>query len=119
MIALLRKKNPYLLKKYKAIPLFLPAEGSSYNIGKLFSAAGILPNFAFDVGDDYAALAMVRQKLGITILPELLLSGIQVNQIKAIPLKNTEREIGIAINKKRYPSPATKAFIAYVKSESF
>ncbi len=111
----LAEKESLSLEEIQNYPFILPAEGSNYNIGSLFSAAGIRPDFSFDVGDDYAALVMVRQKLGITILPELLLTGMQMEQIKAIPLKDTEREIGIAINKSRYPSPAAKAFLAHVK----
>lgn len=42
----------------------IPAEGSNYNIGKLFAQAGITPRKWLNINDDYAAVVMVRRKLG-------------------------------------------------------
>ena len=40
-----------------------------------FSAVRVRPNIRFETKDDYAVIAMVRQGLGVSIMPSLLLRG--------------------------------------------
>ena len=96
-------------------PFIMPAEGYDYDIGKLFAAAGTAPNISFDIRDDFAAIAMVRQGLGITILPELMVKGLPLGGVRLIPIQGTGRKIGIAVSHMRYRAPAVKAFVEYVK----
>lgn len=93
----------------------VPAEGSNYDIGKLFAAADVHPAASLDINDDYAAVAMVRQKLGFTILPDLMLRGFPLEGIRCIPIRDTERAIGIAVRRDRRLSPATRAFLICIK----
>lgn len=95
-------------------PFIVPAEGTHYNIGKLFSRFSVSPQIRFDMGDDYAAIAMVQQEMGVTILPEMMLRSLPMKNIKAVPIRDTEREIGIAVNASRRVSPAVKAFLRFV-----
>lgn len=124
LMAILPKNSPRTshvqisLKELRDEMFILPAEGSHYDIGKLFSAAGITPQSRFVIHDDFAALAMVRQGLGYTILPELLFDCLPQEGICAIPLRSSEREIGIAVNRNRYQSPAIRAFVSST-SEAF
>lgn len=89
----------------------VPAEGSHYNIGKLFAEAKIRPKTWLNINDDYAAVVMVRQKLGVTILPELMVRNLPMEGLRAIPLRGSEREIGFAVHRGRYLSPAVRAFL--------
>lgn len=97
-------------------PFIVPAEGTNYDIGKLFTQAGIAPSIRFDMSDDYAAVAMVRQNLGYTILAELMVYDLPMERLAVVPLVGSAREIGIAVNRDRYLSPAAKAFVSHVRS---
>ncbi|MCF0237900.1 MAG: LysR family transcriptional regulator [Sphaerochaetaceae bacterium] len=97
-------------------PFIVPAEGTDYDIGKVFSSAkgNIFPNVKFRMGDDFAALALVKQGLGYTIFPELLVKSLPMDNVKAIPLEGSEREIGLAYSETRGLSPATETFLNHV-----
>ena len=118
LMAILPESSPHTSQKQISLHelqheiFIIPAEGSHYDIGKLFSAAEITPQSRFVIHDDFAALAMVRQGLGYTILPELLFDCLPQDGVCAAPLDNSEREIGIAVNRSRYQSPAIRAFIS-------
>lgn len=94
----------------------VPAEGSNYNIGKLFAQAGISPKAWLNINDDYAAVVMVRQRLGVTILPELMVRNLPMEGLRAIPLRGSERVIGFATHRSRYLSPAVRAFLECTKA---
>ena len=93
----------------------MPAEGLNYSIGKLFSRAGVTLRARLDINDDYAAVAMVRQGLGVTILPELMVRDLPTGGLRWVPIKDSEREIGIAVHRSRCPSPAIRAFLGCVQ----
>lgn len=96
----------------------VPAEGSNHDIGKLFAAAGTHPANTLDINDDYAAVAMVRQRLGVTILPELMLRGFPLDGVKCVPIRDTERAIGVAVRKGRRLPPAVNAFLNTVRDSA-
>lgn len=108
-------KNSLTTQELKAYPYIVPAEGTNYDAGKLFSSAGVTPDIRFHAGDDYAALAMVRKGLGFTILPELLLGDTPVEGLCVIPLLQSERKICIAVNENRFLSPALQSFLTFVR----
>lgn len=89
----------------------VPAEGSNYTIGKLFAQAGVYPQKQLNINDDYAAIVMVRRKLGVTILPELLVRELPMQGLLAIPLRGSERQIGLATSRSRFLAPAVRAFM--------
>ncbi len=91
-------------------PFIVPAEGTHHDIGKLFERAGVSPQICFDIGDDYAAIAMVGQGIGITILPELLVANIPMTHICTVPLQHSERIIALALNQVCPASLAVRAF---------
>jgi DNA-binding transcriptional LysR family regulator len=92
----------------------VPAEGAGYDIDKMFARAGISPKTRLAINDDYTAVEMVRKRHGITILPELLVNSLSLGNLLAIPIANSQRRIGIAVLKKGYSSPATKAFLQFL-----
>lgn len=109
-------RQPFLTpEQISQQPFILPAEGTHYDIGKAFAEVGASMNIQFDVSDDYAALALVREGLGITILPELIIRNQPLLSISAVPLKNAQRVIGLATMRLRRPSPLLEAFLNHVK----
>lgn len=96
-------------------PFVMPAEGSNYDIGKLFHAVGATPRVRFEMGDDYAAVEMIRHGMGVTILPELLLAEMPLSGVRTVPIKGTTRRIGLATNRGRGMAPAVRAFIGCLR----
>lgn len=99
------------LQDLKDQTFIVPAEGSNYDIGKLFAQADVYPQKWLNINDDYAAIVMVRRKLGVTILPELLVRELPMRGLRAIPLHGSERQIGLAAHHSRFLSPAVRAFL--------
>ena len=123
MLALL--PEGHALSKLPALPLerigeldfIIPGEGTNYDIGRILRNAGIRPKVSFAVSDDYAAIAMVRRGLGMTIVPELILRGMG-EDVRPMELEpNCTRTIGIAAKRFGSVSPACRAFIAFVKEK--
>ncbi len=102
-------------KELSGKPFIVPAEGTQYDIGKIFAGVGAEVKSKYDMGDDYAAVEMVKKGFGFTILPELLLSTMPLDGLKAAPLKGCKRTVGIAAGKDRYQPKAVSAFVRCVK----
>ncbi len=122
MLAVLPKGHPF--EGFDALPIdlisgddfIIPGEGSNYDIGQLFGANGITPKVRYTLRDDYAAIAMVERGIGITILPELVLSGHDENVTTLELCPACFRTIGIASRPHKGISPAARAFVDYVRS---
>ncbi len=56
-------------------PFISLLESSNHDVRRAFSAVRVKPNIRFETKDDYAVIAMVRQGLGVSIMPSLLLRG--------------------------------------------
>lgn len=97
----------------------VPAEGSNYDIGKIFAQAGVVPKDQLAINDDYAAVEMVRQGLGVTILPELMVKNLPMEGLCAVPLQGFDRAIGLAVHRSRYLSPVVRAFLSCVETHFF
>ena len=77
----------------------------------LIFRGGITPKTAFTVDNDYAAMAMVGQGLGIAIFPEILLSDMPF-PIRPLPLDPPlRRNVNIATHSMDTCTRATKEFI--------
>ncbi len=85
-------------------------ESSSQDMNGVLSAAGIEPNIKFTTKDDYAIIAMVQSGLGISIQPELLLTG-STGKVAALELDPpASRTIALAIPRMGFSAPATMKF---------
>lgn len=92
-------------------PFIISAEGTDYDIHDALGQAGITPKIHFSSKDDHAIVSMVANNLGISILPKLVIEGVQ-NQIMALPLEPFfSRQLGIGIRSQNNLSPAAKRFI--------
>ncbi len=56
-------------------PFISLLESSNHDVRRAFRAVSVKPNIRFETKDDYAVIAMVRQGLGVSIMPSLLLRG--------------------------------------------
>lgn len=63
------------IKEVEHEPFISLLETSDHDARRALEAAGVTPNIRYTTKDDYAIIAMVEQGLGVSIMPELLLSG--------------------------------------------
>lgn len=81
----------------------------------LFRKAGFLPRVKFVTENDYATIAMVKQGLGISLLPELIVRDFKDEVCVKKMEFSEERTIAIALRSIEKVSPVTKAFIEFLK----
>lgn len=108
----LAKKEKLPLDEIRNLDLIIPGEGSNHDIGQILKKANLRPNVRFSVSDDYAAISMVKNGFGITILPELVVDDIDDSVRKMHIDPECFRIIGIATASTTV-SPACKAFIEF------
>lgn len=121
LIALLPASHPLAgeksltLETISRLDFIVPGEGTNYDIGRIFKQAGIKLNVRMAVNYDYVAIAMVNCGLGVTIMPNLILSGLSDCGC-TIPLSPRRfRTIGFATNGASPVSPACRAFLRFVR----
>ena len=73
----LEKKSSLTLQDISTEPLILLDEGEHSVLMDAFHSAGLTPNLAYEVYDDYSILSMVRQDLGISVLYEKVVAGFE------------------------------------------
>ena len=94
-------------------PFISLLESSDHDTRKALDAYGIKPNIKYTSKDDYAILAMVEHGLGMTIMPELLLTGRQ-DRVKVLDLvPSAHRTIALAMPVNGL-TPAARNFRHYV-----
>ena len=73
----LEKKSSLTLQDISTEQLILLDEGEHSVLLDAFHSAGLTPNLAYEVYDDYSILSMVRQGLGISVLYEKVVAGFE------------------------------------------
>lgn len=73
----LEEKPSLTLRDISTEPLILLDEGEHSVLLDAFHSAGLTPNLAYEVYDDYSILSMVRQGLGISVLYEKVVAGFE------------------------------------------
>ena len=107
----LAEKKSVTLEELSTLPFIVPGEGSNYDIGRMLEMEGVGMTYRYSINDDYAALAMVRNGLGVTIMPRLILEENRKG-LCVLPLKNDyERTIGISTQRQGTRSVICSAFI--------
>lgn len=108
-------QDAYPILDMAAQPFIISAEGTDYDIHQALEDSGIKPNIHFSSKDDIAIVSMVANNLGISILPKLVIEGID-SSILALPLEPYyTRELGIAYRSQTNLSPAARRFIEKVQ----
>ena len=94
-------------------PFISLLETSDHDARRALDKAGLRPNVKFTTKDDYAILAMVRQGLGVSIMPELLLRG-QSSGIAVRPLDPpSSRMLALALPAGEQTGPAARRFAEF------
>ena len=116
LMAILPKGHPLAAQQRVPVaqlgrePFISLRQSSNQDIIRALDSAGVKPSIRYSTKDDYALIAMVRQGLGVSIVPELLLENYK-DQIEARQLEPAAtRTIAMAIPGED-PSPAVMAFV--------
>lgn len=122
MLAILPRDHPLSQAPYMPLAqiayedFIIQKAGSDYDARRVLERAGIKPNIKFSAGDDSAIIAMVENGLGISILPEMVITR-QNHNVATLELEERSfRSLGIAVSSLKYTSPATRRFLAHVQA---
>ena len=100
---------------FQESPFIISAMGTDYDVHHALTKSDISPDILFSSKDDHAIISMVSNKLGISILPSLIVKGFE-DQVSCYPLNPYyERVLGIAVKSKEALSPAAAKFVSLTK----
>ena len=110
----LASMEKFPIKQASREPFISLPESSAHDARMALNAAGVKPNVKFYTKDDYALIAMVAHGLGISIVPELLLSGMS-EDVAVLELDEpSSRTICLAMHNDDGVGPATVKFAEHV-----
>nr|WP_275439972.1 LysR family transcriptional regulator substrate-binding protein [Paenibacillus sp. ACRRY] len=96
-------------------PFIMHQGGTDYDVQQMMRKAGIHLNVRLFSKDDYAIIAMVKNGLGVSILPELVMQGYE-QQVSYLELEEPSyRFLGLAVRSIKDASPATRRFVQHVE----
>jgi DNA-binding transcriptional LysR family regulator len=117
LMAVLPKDYPVPENKVVPISMFennyfvMSAMGTDYDVHHALATAGIKPNVRFTSTDDHTIISMIENRLGISILPELVTRNFE-NQVSTYLLEPYfSRTLGVAMKSKAGLSPAANKFL--------
>ena len=112
-------KKSLTLEDLASEPFLLLEEGAYSEPLEAFHAAGITPNVALRVHDDYSILSMVEQGLGVSILTKLVLHKTGYDVV-ALPIEPAIiRTMSIVTKDKSTLPLASKEFIQYLLANKY
>lgn len=112
----LAEKEEIQFEMIKEVPLIKSKEGSDYDLIRILKENNVTPSVRFELSDDQAIISMVKNGMGISILPEMVLHHLPAN-VRTLQLEGEYyRTIGIAASSIKTLPPATKKFIEYLKT---
>ncbi len=95
-------------------PIISLLETSNHDVRRALDAVGAKPDIRFRTKDDYAVIAMVRQGLGVSIMPSLLLRG-NNEGVELRPLDLAYRTIALAAGSVE-AGPAARQFAEFARA---
>jgi DNA-binding transcriptional LysR family regulator len=99
------------ISNFEKKDFIISEEGIDYDIHRALKISDVSPNISFSSKDDFAIISMVKNRLGVSILPKLHLRGTE-NVVSTYPLDPPfSRTLGIAMKSKDALSPAARRFI--------
>ena len=123
MLAVLPKDHPladapaYPLKNCEEEPFIMPALGRDDDVVALFESCGIVPNIKFTTLENFAALAMVEQGLGVSVMNELITRKRLCDVVKLPIDPPASILLGAAYLSQASLSPAARKFLEYSVTE--
>ncbi|MBU5440107.1 LysR family transcriptional regulator [Tissierella sp. MSJ-40] len=119
MLAILPKNHPlaketvYPLQNCQHERFIMPALGRDDDVAELLSKNNLTPNISFSTLENFAALAMIEQGMGMSIMNELITKRWQCDVVK-LPLDPPQKiTFGIAVPSLKTSPPAVKKFVKY------
>lgn len=109
-------KDSVPLDYFEEKPFFVPTYGSDFDILKLLRTNNVTPKLYQTALDDATVVSMVSHRLGVSIMPKLILAGMNGNVITKPLDTNPYRELGIIVRSKVSLSPTARKFISCCKS---
>jgi len=95
-------------------PFIMPVAGCDTDVLRIFTHNKLIPKVKYELEDDHAIIAMVQNGLGLSILPEMILSQLPEN-VCYRPLEGEYyRSIGIATTSIKNTSPAAIKLIEFI-----
>ena len=121
LVAVLPKDYPppasgvFPIREFDGKCFIISAMGTDYDIHYALEASGVKPDMRFSATDDHTIIAMVANKLGVSILPQLMLYNYE-DQVSSYLLKPYfSRDLGIAVKSRASMSPAAAKFLEITK----
>ena len=121
IVILLPEKHPLsrqsviLLEQIASEPFIMPKDGCDIIVKKMFKAKRLKPNIQFEISDNNTIISMIKENIGISIVPKLTLFH-QIEGIKVVKFdEDVYRTIGLALLSRQTASPSVKAFINVAK----
>lgn len=106
-------KDVFPLEDFSGRDFLMPSQGFELDISPLFAASKgrIAPNIKYTNLDDAAIASMVAHGLGVSILSELVMQGIN-EQVRTIPLSPpAHRKLGIIVTQQHYNDRSIKRLV--------
>jgi len=116
----LRLRSTISAKNLSKYPLLLNPRGIALreSVEASFKRQGIDITPSQEVTGAASLVALVAQGVGVTILPPTALASLNMEACHTLQLRpSVEREIGVILSDDYTPSPATEAFMNYLKHE--
>ncbi|WP_312941920.1 LysR family transcriptional regulator [Oscillibacter sp.] len=105
------------IQRFNHLPFITLSESFDCEVQQIFKRNYILPDVKFSSTDDYTIIAMVRQGLGCSILPQMVLQGYKHCNVQTLALEpECRRQLGIVLPSLKDASPATKKFVQCAKT---
>ena len=95
-------------------PFVMPLAGCEIFVRAIFKDNNITPNIHYEIEQSTTITALVRDGLGISIVPEMIYIPPGVTTVKLKP--ELCRRIGLAVRSFQSSSPATRAFLNHAQS---
>lgn len=104
--------QPFFSKEaMQTYPYIKLSNGIHTEMDALLVKHGVVPKTAYTIENDYAVLAMVKEGLGFSVFPELILRDPLFDIVCKQPEIPTTRELAIAVRSLDSASTATRAFL--------
>lgn len=114
----LADKEKVSLKDLAQEPFILLDEGKKSVPMEAFERYGLKPEIVYKVYDDYSILAMVRQRMGVSVLYSLVTAGFGKDLVIRPVKEKIERPIAVACRNRETMAEGAGKFYTYVLKET-
>lgn len=119
MLALLPRNHPlagaasYPLKRCEQDSFIMPALGCDDDVEALFARNHVDPNIRYTTIENFSAMSMVEQGLGVSVMNKLITEK-RICDVAMIPIDPPASiTLGAALHSRADASPAVKMFLKY------